>query len=136
MTASRALVTTPGDERRASPIPSRNATVRRRVREVIDTCGYEPTTADVFAMVRWAHVYEKWRRIAEQLDEQGEVKKGDGEPRKLLDAWVRLSAELRSLESALGLTASARAALGVNLLRGHDLAELMSESQGPRDDGR
>ena len=52
---------------RRSPIPSRNKTVRRRVRELVDSLGFTPSKGDVFALVRWATLFEVWRVIADKL---------------------------------------------------------------------
>ncbi len=110
---------------RPSPVPSRNPTVRRRVREMAEKLGYGPTAGDLYALTRWAHLFEVWRRVGERMDREG-VSKADGEPRKLLAEWRALSSELSRLEAALGLVARDRAALGVDIARLHDLASLMS----------
>ncbi len=113
---------------RRSPIPSRNPTVRRRVREMADVLGYEPTPGDLYALTRWAHLFEKWRSIGERLDEYGDVR-ADGEPKKLLSEWRALSDALSRLEAQLGITASARASLGLDIGRLRKMAE-----QGTDDD--
>ena len=114
-------------------IPSRNRTVRRRVLALYQVCEWL-TGADVSAAVRWAVLGEKFRRLAEVLDrlpnESGVVKVGkdsDLEPRKALGELRALSGEMTKLEAALGITASARAALGVNVTRLQDLASAMAE---------
>lgn len=116
-------------------IPSRNGTIRRRVIALYRECSWL-TGADVSAAVRWAVLGEKFRRLAELLDRSPEggvvkVSGGDLEPRKALAELRALSGEMTKLEAALGITASARAALGVNAGRLKDLAEAMS---GGRED--
>ena len=114
-------------------IPSRNRTIRRRVLSLYRECSWL-TGADVAAAVRWAVLGEKFRRLAEVLDKLPVVKVSgdDAEPRKALAELRALSGEMTKLESALGITASARAALGVNVTRLQDLASAMAE--GARDD--
>ena len=107
---------------RRNPIPHRNPTVRRRVRELEETLGYEPTQGDRYALVRWAHTYEKWRSIGERLDRDGDTRQ-DGEPKKLLAEWRALSDTLSRLERDLGLTATARASLGVDIGRMRKLGQ-------------
>ena len=117
-------------KRRRSPIPHRNPTVRRRVREMVDVLGYEATTGDVYALTRWAHLYEKWRSIGERLDRDGDLKK-DGDPKKLLGEWRALSDTLSRLEAALGITAAARASLGVDVGR---MRKLAGDGASPADE--
>lgn len=121
-------------------VPTRNRTIRRRVYALYSTCSWL-TGADVGAAVRWATLTEKFRRLSEMLDrlpEGGTVKvsKGDLEPRKALAELRALSSEITKLETALGITASARAALGVNITRGLDLAQQMARSDGRYIEGR
>ncbi len=104
--------------------PSR--AVRNRVREMILSLGYEPTPGDIHALTRWAHLFEVWRRMAARLDRDGFLRQ-DGDPKKLLAEWRALSAELSRLEAALGITAAARAALGVDVARMRDLAGAMAD---------
>ncbi len=102
-------------------IPSRNRTIRRRVTALYRECEWL-TGADVAAAVRWAILGEKLRRLAEVLDrlpnEAAVVKvskDADLEPRKALGELRALSGEVTKLENSLGLTASARSNLGVNV---------------------
>ena len=116
-------------------IPSRNATVRRNVVALFGECSWL-SRADLPAAVRWGTLTEKFRRLAQLLDrfpEGGVVKVtgGDLEPRKALGELRALSGELSKLEGQLGLTAAARAVLGVNVTRLQDLAAVMAE--GARD---
>ena len=118
-------------------IPSRNRTIRRRVIALYRECSWL-TGADVSAAVRWAVLGEKFRRLAELLDRSPEggvvkVSGGDLEPRKALAELRAISGEMTKLEASLGITASARAALGVNVTRLRDLASAMAE--GARDGG-
>lgn len=102
-------------------IPSRNRSIRRRVTALYRECPWL-TGADVAAATRWAVLGDKFRRLAEVLDglphEAAVVKvskDADLEPRKALGELRALSGELTKLENSLGLTASARAALGVDI---------------------
>ena len=99
-------------------IPSRNRTVRRRVQALYRECQWL-IGADVAAAMRWATLGEKFRRLSEVLDKLPVVKvsSDDAEPRKALAELRALSGEMTKLESALGITATARAALGVDLNR-------------------
>ena len=108
-------------------IPSRNATARRHVIALYREATWL-TGADLPAVVRWAVLTVKFGRLAEALDRlpDGGVVKADGDPRKGLGELRALSGEITRLESALGVTASARAALGVSIQRMSDLATLMA----------
>lgn len=104
-------------------IPSRNRTIRRRVTALYRECEWL-TGADVAAATRWAVLGDKFRRLAEVLDrlpnEAAVVKvskDADLEPRRALGELRALSGELTKLENSLGLTAAARAALGVDVGR-------------------
>ena len=112
-------------------IPSRNRTIRRRVLALYRECSWL-TGADVAAAMRWATLGEKFRRLSEVLDKLPVVKvsSDDAEPRKALAELRALSGEMTKLESALGITATARAALGVNVNRLQDLASAMSADDG------
>ncbi len=118
-------------------IPSRNRTIRRRVVALYRECSWL-TGADVAAAMRWAVLGEKFKRLSEVLDrlpnESGVIKASkagdDLEPRKALGELRALSGEMTKLETSLGLTASARAALGVNVNRLQDLASAMSADDG------
>lgn len=106
-------------------IPTRNRQARRLVTTAFRECSWLGRS-DLPAMTRLAELYVAIRRIAERLD-RGGYTKADGDPRKLLGEWRTLMAEARQHEAALGLTAAARASLGVDLARGFDLARAMSE---------
>lgn len=108
-------------------IPSRNATVRRRVVDLYRECSWL-TGADLPAAARWGTLTEKFRRLAQFLDRLPEggvvrVAKGDVLPYKALETLLRLNAEITKLEAALGVTAAARAGLGVDLTRMRKLAQ-------------
>ncbi len=111
--------------------------MRRRVRELAATLGYTPTPGDLYALTRWAALYEKWRSIGERLDRDGDLR-ADGEPKKLLAEWRALSDTLSRLEAQLGITAASRAALGVNIgeLRRTDVALELAELRAERERGR
>ena len=113
-------------------IPSRNATVRRYVVGLYEACSWL-TVADLPAATRWAHLFDRFRRRAEILDRLPVVKvtSDDAEPRKLDAEQRATSTAMDRIEAALGITASARAALGVNVTRLQDLASAMAE--GARD---
>lgn len=98
----------------------RDGKVRRLVREMAASLAYTPTAGDLYALVRWASIFRRWRSIDDRLERDGETKK-DGDLRKLLPEWRALSAELRALEASLGITAGARAALGLDVARGRQL---------------
>ena len=105
-------------------IPSRNAGVRRRVVGLYDACTWL-TVADLPAAVRWAVLFARFVKMAEHLDKLPVVKvsDADAEPRKLDGELRATSAELSRLEQSLGVTASARSALGLNLTRMGRLAQ-------------
>lgn len=115
-------------------IPSRNRTIRRRVFALYWECNWL-AGGDISAAVRWAVLGEKFRRLAELLDRFPEggvvrVSVADLEPRKALGELRAISGEMSRLETALGLTAAARASLGVNLTHMKDLAAAMSSGDG------
>ena len=110
-------------------IPSRNKSVRKLVARLFRECTWL-AGADLPATVRWAVLSERFRRLAERLDGLPELT-ADNEPRKALAELRALSGEITKLEAALGITAAARAALGVNVGRLGDLAEQMA--RGPTD---
>lgn len=120
--ASAVAVTDRPDGLIGVAIPSRNRSVRRRVLALYQVCEWL-TAADVSAATRWAVLGEKFRRLAEVLDrlpaEAAVVKisSADLEPRKALGELRALSGEMTKLEAALGITATARAGLGVDLNR-------------------
>ena len=109
-------------------IPSRNRSVRRRVLALYQVCEWL-TGADVAAVVRWAVLGEKFRRLSEVLDRLPVVKVStdDAEPRKALGELRALSGEMTKLEAALGITAVSRSQLGVNVTRIQDLASQMAQ---------
>ena len=109
-------------------IPSRNATVRRYVAGLYEACSWL-TVADLPAATRWAHLFDRFRRRAEILDRLPVVRVSgdDAEPRKLDKEQRDTSGALDRLESALAITAAARASLGLNVGRMRDLASAMSE---------
>jgi len=112
-------------------IPSRNSRVRRLVVALYFEASWL-AGADLPAAVRWATLSEKFRRLAQHLDNlpEGGVVKVDGDPRKALGELRALSGEITRLENALGITAAPRAGLGVNLGRMEDLAVSMSRRAG------
>ncbi len=115
-------------------IPSANENVRQLVVRVYQDSPHLQR-ADLLAVVRYAALTWKFRRLSEMLDrlpEGGVVKisKGDLEPRKAVSELRALAGELLRHEAALGITANSRAALGIDLVRGHSLAELMSRPEG------
>ncbi|TMB70443.1 MAG: hypothetical protein E6J43_01950 [Chloroflexi bacterium] len=67
--------------------------------------------------MRWAILFARFVKMAEHLDKLPVVKVSgaDAEPRKLDGELRATSAELSRLEQSLGVTASARSALGLNL---------------------
>ena len=108
-------------------IPSRNAVVRRNVVALFRECSWL-MRADVPASVRWGVLGEKFRKLAAHLDRlpDGGVVRANGDPRKALGELRALSAEVTRLEASLGITASARASLGVDLSRMKDLGALVA----------
>ena len=70
--------------------------------------------ADVYAAARLCHLYRKIERMGKDLQDRG-LFKADGDPRKAISEWRQLMAEARAHEAALGITAAARAALGVDV---------------------
>ena len=104
-------------------IPSRNGTVRRYVVTLYEACSWL-TVADLPAATRWAHLFDRFRRRAEILDKLPVVKvtSDDAEPRKLDAEQRATSTAMDRIEAALGITATARAALGVDITRMRKLA--------------
>ena len=90
---------------------------------MLPTLGYEATVADIAALIRWCRGFRTWRRLDERLEENG-VAKADGDPTKWLQEWRAQSEALARLEGQLGLTASARASLGL------DVSKMRRLSQG------
>jgi len=120
-------------------IPSRNATVRRRAVDLYRECSWL-TGADLPAAVRWGTLTEKFRRLAQFLDRLPEggvvrVVAGDVVPYKALEALLRLNAEITKLEAALGITAAARAGLGVDVGRIR-LQDAASRVRALKDEGQ
>jgi len=106
-------------------------TIRRRIHALFTQCPWLQA-ADVNAVLRYIRIMDRFLKKAAYLDKLPAARpdKGDLAPRKL-DADLRAdSAELTKLEQALGITASARAALGVNVARGMDLASQMAGNDG------
>ncbi len=112
-------------------IGTRNPTVRRLVVGLFTECPWL-SRADLPAAVRWGVLSEKFRRLAAVLDRlpDGGVITVQGDPRKALGELRALSGEITRLEQALGITAAARAALGVNVAR-LDLASAMARGDAP-----
>lgn len=96
-------------------IPSRDRSVRRMVVGLYERCPHL-SEADVYAAARLCHLYRKIERIGKDLQDRG-LFKADGDPRKAISEWRQLMAEARAHEAALGITAAARAALGVDISR-------------------
>lgn len=96
-------------------VPSRDRSVRRTVVDLFERCPHL-TEADVYAAARLCHLYRKIERIGKDLQDRG-LFKADGDPRKAISEWRQLMAEARAHEAALGITAAARAALGVDISR-------------------
>ena len=114
------VVPNDGDSRTPKRVPNLDgvripgkqpATIRRRVRALYAHCSWlQP--ADLNAVLRYVRIMDRFLRKMAYLDKLPPVRpdKGDIAPRKM-DADLRAdSAELTKLESALGITASARAA--------------------------
>jgi hypothetical protein len=97
------------------PIRSRDRKVREIVVAMFRDCEWL-TAPDAPAATRLAHLYRKIERLGADLESRG-MFKADGDPRKAIGEWRQLMAEARAHESALGLTASSRAALGVDIGR-------------------
>ena len=117
------LVQTPASdgERTALPIrasglvpllPSKDRSTRRLAGRLFETCSWL-AASDAYAVVRYAHLHRMCSRLAERLHAKGYWNK-DGSVRKALGELVKLAAEMRSLESTLGLSPEARASLGVS----------------------
>ena len=114
----------------ATPIPGgKNVTLRKLVYRVYWMCPHL-APADVFAVSRYGALSLRFMRSESRLRALGELTQA-GDPRKLLPEQRGLAAELRQHESALGITASARASLGVDVgrMRAMDLASLMAADQ-------
>jgi hypothetical protein len=97
-------------------IPSRNVNARNLTAAIYEANPHL-TRADLFAVVRYAELCWKFRRLAEymeRLPESGVVRQ-DAEPRKLL-AELRATADvLLRHEAALAITSAARAGLGLDI---------------------
>jgi hypothetical protein len=115
--------------RRRSPIPDSDSTIRDRVAKIIPTMGYEPTYIDIAILCRWVRGYRTWQALDDRLQEHG-VARADGTPTKWLDQWRAQSDHLARLENQLGLSAVARAGLGVDIgrMRQLDLAAQMART--------
>ena len=109
-------------------IPSRNENARSLVVRVYEENPHLQR-ADLWAVTRYAELSWKFRRLAERMErmEDGGLVRSDGEPRKLLAELRSLSDTLLRHERDLGITASSRAALGVNVTRLRDLAAAMAD---------
>lgn len=115
------------------PIPGGKALaprVRTAIYSLFWECGWL-TPADLPGVVRWARLSDMFNRLAALADKLPPVRlsaKGDdAQPRAAWGELRALDTRITALEAALGVTASARAALGVNVARLGDLAELMAE---------
>ncbi len=94
------------------------ATIRRRIHALYTQCPWLQA-ADVNAALRYIRIMDRFLKKAAYLDKLPPARpdKGDLAPRKL-DADLRAdSAELTKLEQALGVTVSAKMALGVDIGR-------------------
>ncbi len=105
-------------------IPSRNENARQLVVRVYEENAHLQR-ADLWAVTRYAELSWKFRRLSElmeRLPDDGLMRK-DLEPRKLLSELRALSDTLLRHERDLGITAVARAGLGVDVGRIRKLAE-------------
>jgi hypothetical protein len=111
-------------------IPSRHVNARQLVVRVYEENPHLQR-ADLWAVTRYAELSWKFRRLAERMEEMpgGGLMRADMEPRKLLSELRVLSETLLRHERDLGITAAARAGLGVDLgrLQSMDLASAMSD---------
>ncbi len=85
---------------------------------------------DYQTALRLARLIVKHRSLDEQLESHG-LLKTDGDPKRALSEFRALSDSILRHEERLGLPASARSALGLNVARGRalDLASAMSEER-------
>jgi len=111
-------------------IPSRNQNTRDLVTRIYQENPHLQRS-DLWATTRYAELSWKFRRLCELMDRLPDARMPDGavlpnahayirqdfEPRKLLSELRGLSGELLRHEAALGITAGARAALGVDIGR-------------------
>jgi hypothetical protein len=109
-------------------IPARDAFVRREVARLYSEATWLAAT-DMSAAIRYVTLAKRFVRMAQHLEEKDSVTNLKGEPLAMDAALRATSAELSRLEAQLGLTASARAALGVDLARMQDLATAMSAKE-------
>jgi hypothetical protein len=70
-------------------------------------------------------------QIDRYLDQVGSLTNKKGEARPVLDLLVKLLREAQTLADSLGLTPRSRVHLGIDLLKGRTLAELMARAQVP-----
>ena len=112
---------------RRFPIPSKSMPVRRLVVKLYETSPHL-ARSDVWTAIRWATMTLKFQSLAAYMDKlaEGGTVRADGEPRKLLTELRALADSISRHEQALGVSAASRAALGVDILRGADLASLMA----------
>lgn len=125
------------------PIPGGKALaprVRTAIYGLFWECGWL-TPADLPAVTRWARLSDMFNRLAALADKLLPVKvsaKGDdAQPRT---AWAELRAldtRITALEAVLGVTAAARAALGLDVgeLKRADLAEELARLRVERERG-
>ena len=111
-------------------IPSRDRTVRRMVVDLYTRCPHL-TAADIYAAARACHLYRKIERLGRDLEDRG-LFRADGDPRKAIGEWRQLMAEARAHEAALGITAAARAAMGVDIAKGQGFAERVQRAREGR----
>ena len=100
-------------------IPSRSENARQLVVGVYEENPHLQR-ADLLAVVRYAELTWKFRRLGELIDRMGPyggLVRNDLEPRKLLDVLRAFSETLLHHERDLGITVAARAALGVDVGR-------------------
>ena len=114
-------------------IPSRNENARQLVVRVYEENAHLQR-ADLWAVTRYAELSWKGRRLAElmeRLPDDGLMRK-DLEPRKLLSELRALSDTLLRHERDLGITAVARAAMGVHIAMGQGFAEKVQRARERR----
>ena len=117
-------------------IPSRNENARQLVVRVYEENAHL-LRADLWAVTRYAELSWKFRRLSELIDRMedgngaGYLRK-DQEPRRVLSELRALSGELLRHEAALAVTAAARAAMGVDIVRGAGFAVQMQEAREGR----
>ena len=104
--------------------------MRRMVGELYSRCPHL-TGADVYATARLCHLYRKIERLGRDLEVRG-LFRADGDPRKAIGEWRQLLAEARGHEAALGITAAARAAMGVDIAKGQGFAERVQRAREGR----